>query len=168
MEYDGIFGNDEEGNWWLVSLYKEGIFRCEWTLIFYRFFQIFNVLFFMKLVNEIQNRWNRIWNYESKWEFMVWDAVKIFTLPCNSFFQVFLILNKFKYIVNVILQNEKYKKLKLCTISNINFSKISNFLLRPEMKGLKMVLPVQNKHRRTTKEGRLRRRMNSMLRVSYL
>lgn len=71
MEYDGIFGNDEEGNWWLVSLYKEGIFRCEWTLIFYRFFKIFNVLFFMKLVNEIQNRWNRIWNYESKWEFMV-------------------------------------------------------------------------------------------------
>lgn len=102
---------------------------------------------------------------ESLW---FWDAVKIFTLPCNSFFQVFLILNKFKYIVNVILQNEKYKKLKLCTISNINFSKISNFLLRPEMKGLKMVLPVQNKHRRTTKEGRLRRRMNSMLRVSYL
>lgn len=51
---------------------------------------------------------------ESLW---FWDAMKIFTLPCNSFFQVFLILNKFKYIVNVIL-----KILKMKNIKNWNFA----------------------------------------------
>lgn len=91
---------------------------------FLSLFKIFNVLFLMKLVNEIQNRVEQNMKLNENW---FWDAVKILTLPGDFFFQVFLILNKFKYIV--ILQNEKYKKLKLCTISNINFSKISNFLL---------------------------------------
>lgn len=56
----------------------------------------------MKLVNEIQNRVEQNMKLNENW---FWDAVKILILPGDFFFQVFLILNKFKYIV--ILQNEK-------------------------------------------------------------